>query len=294
MENIEQYFEYYKDGAAETAETVVFVPGVACGAFLFRDALKYFLPRYKVLLLNTPGVNDIPLPMNLTVEKIADIYIKVMEHLNIKKCNLIGHSMGGFVSQVIAASKPDMVEKIAMISTSYGRPSTVGDSLSLIGDVGTDIFELADGREGRRKSVEMVIGDKFKREKPEEYESFCDFYIDSVPKKSIVVRHLVCGAQYSGYDKLEKIKHKVLVVHGESDTLIKARSGKKLAAKLSNSTYWELPECGHFPMIERDDFYLRIVDFLAGSDVGVKVVDEHEEHGTHYVKEMFKHMFNKD
>jgi hypothetical protein len=57
--NIERYYEFYDQNCAKDAETIVFIPGVACSTWMFRDAVPLFNPKYKVLIFNNPGPVDV-------------------------------------------------------------------------------------------------------------------------------------------------------------------------------------------------------------------------------------------
>lgn len=43
---------------------------------------------------------------------------KLLEHLNIKKCSIIGHSIGGIIASMYAAQHPESVDAIVLINSS--------------------------------------------------------------------------------------------------------------------------------------------------------------------------------
>lgn len=43
---------------------------------------------------------------------------QLLEHLNIKKCMIIGHSIGGIIASIYAAQSPDVVDAIVLINSS--------------------------------------------------------------------------------------------------------------------------------------------------------------------------------
>jgi 3-oxoadipate enol-lactonase len=48
---------------------------------------------------------------------VDDLY-RLLEHLNIKKCSIIGHSIGGIIASMYAAQYPENVDAIVMINSS--------------------------------------------------------------------------------------------------------------------------------------------------------------------------------
>lgn len=65
-----------------------------------------------------------------TLREMEDDVVAVWDHLSIKASHLLGISMGGFISQGIAARYPDSVSRLALISTGSGaewiRPTSGG------------------------------------------------------------------------------------------------------------------------------------------------------------------------
>ena len=51
------------------------------------------------------------------VQDMAQIAIKIITALEIKKCDVLGYSLGGFIAQTIAATKPDLFRKIILVGT---------------------------------------------------------------------------------------------------------------------------------------------------------------------------------
>src|SRR5258705_2435546 len=55
------------------------------------------------------------------VQDMAQIAIKIITALEIKKCDVLGYSLGGFIAQTIAATKPDLFLKIILVGTAPQR-----------------------------------------------------------------------------------------------------------------------------------------------------------------------------
>jgi pimeloyl-ACP methyl ester carboxylesterase len=53
-----------------------------------------------------------------TMRDLASDLSQLMEHLNIKKCTIIGHSIGGIIASIYAAQSPDTVDAIILINSS--------------------------------------------------------------------------------------------------------------------------------------------------------------------------------
>jgi pimeloyl-ACP methyl ester carboxylesterase len=64
-------------------------------------------------------------------------------------------------------------------------------------------------------------------------------------------------------EEFAKLKIPTLLIAGEKDKIIPAEMGKKAASLSENLQYVEIPNTGHFPMLENRELYLSLVrDFL--------------------------------
>ena len=51
---------------------------------------------------------------------VSDV-VTLLEHLRVKKAHVLGTSLGGFVAQELALERPDLVDRLVLVCTSYGR-----------------------------------------------------------------------------------------------------------------------------------------------------------------------------
>lgn len=92
---------------------VVFLHGLGSAASadfpaVVRDPL--LAPR-RALLVDMPGFgfSDQPPGFPHTLEAHADVVARVLDDLGVSRCVVVGHSFGGSVATVLAASRPDLV-----------------------------------------------------------------------------------------------------------------------------------------------------------------------------------------
>jgi len=74
-----------------------------------------------------------------SIEAMADSALEFIDALGLKKVDLLGYSMGGFVAQVIAARRPETVRKVILASTGAAG----GEGLEKIADVLQSAFAFA-------------------------------------------------------------------------------------------------------------------------------------------------------
>tara|TARA_R110000868_G_scaffold190862_1_gene434736 strand:- start:40124 stop:40948 length:825 start_codon:yes stop_codon:yes gene_type:complete len=269
IKNISKYYELYDNGCKADAETVVFLPGVACSTWMFRDAIVEFAPKYKVLIFNNPGTGDTPLPFNMTVATIAGIVREVILHLGLKKCTVVGHSMGGFTAQYLSQILPEEVERLVLVSTSCGGSFTGQEMKRLIKDLGPDFWKRRRAFVSKpEEAYNYVFSQQFMEKEATKYKIFAHRFFEMKPPQCTIARHFVCASRFTSQEFMKKIKVPTLVVHGNEDNLIDVEGAKILAKSIPSAQYLEIEKCGHFPMIEKADFYKEIVSFMGGKKIG--------------------------
>ncbi|MFT7143972.1 MAG: pimeloyl-ACP methyl ester carboxylesterase [Alphaproteobacteria bacterium] len=272
MKHISKYFEFYDHGCAADAQTVVFLPGVACSTWMFRDAVKQFLPNYKVVLFNNPCTGETGTPFNLTVPKIAGMVAQVLQHLNLKNCTVVGHSMGGYTTQQLTQLAPELVKRIVLVSTSCGGSFTRREMKRLFKDLGADFWKRRRNfLDEPEEAINYVFSESFMKSHWVDYKIFAHRFHDLKPRQSVVARHFICASRFSSEGFLEKIDVPTLVIHGNEDNLIDIEGGQILAKSIPLARYLEVEKCGHFPMIERKEFYKDIIAFMEGKKIGKEI-----------------------
>jgi pimeloyl-ACP methyl ester carboxylesterase len=111
-------------------ETVIFLHGYTDTGrswFPVLERLEHLKPALRLIALDQRGHGASSLPDNPTCEArpsscfetadfAADV-IAFMDAMNIERAHVVGHSLGTFVAQELALTRPDRVDRIVMIAT---------------------------------------------------------------------------------------------------------------------------------------------------------------------------------
>lgn len=267
------YAVYEPNSGADTAPLLVIVPGVAGGARQFHGALKALQNQFRTVIFTTPGVEGTPVyPGVLSVDQLAEYVAEVLRKYGTPSL-LIGHSMGGFVAQTVVHKYPDLVSKLVLMSTSYGRPAIQQDVMRLTRAFGHDLMKLNNIQNGRMMDVasDIRFSERFRAEYRPDVEAFQKTYEDCPLPQAALAQHMTCGAQFTSKKWAYTLSKPVFCIHGGEDWIVSHESGQKLAQELPHSQWFTVPECGHFPFVEYPEVWQKIADFWRGATVGERI-----------------------
>jgi pimeloyl-ACP methyl ester carboxylesterase len=137
---------HYIDYGSAGLPSMLCIHGGAAHAHWFDYVAPGFNKDYHVLSLDLRGHGDsehVDPPQYFYEDYAADVN-KAVEALDLKDFVLIGHSMGGMVSLVYAATYPGRVKKLIVVDTSVNLPP---ERIALLRDVGSKPPRDYDSRE---------------------------------------------------------------------------------------------------------------------------------------------------
>ena len=181
-----------------------------------------------------------------TVEEMARDAVAFIGALGFNKVDLLGFSLGGFVSQVIAQQQPGLVRKIILAGTGPAG----GEGIPNVGAVLQDAFGKAGAANKHPKqflfftqtSNGQAAADDFLRrlkERTKELDA-------SVSNETVQAQLAAIHAWGQGDARtLGTVQHPVLVVNGDDDVMVPPLNSFELARRLPNAQLSIFPDAGH-------------------------------------------------
>ena len=199
---------------------------------------------------------------------VADLtgeVVALLEHLGVGKTHVLGTSLGGFVAQELALVRPDLVDRLVLVCTSYGgrgpeamSPGALADMMGL----GTFSAEAA-----ARKALEAATGEVYRSEKPEEFEKIVHWRLADSPSAVSYYEQAKAGARFDLSGDVEHITSPTLVIHGAEDRYVPPANARALADAIPGAKLRVLEDAGHLVFVERfADVNREVVRFLKSSD----------------------------
>ena len=193
-----------------------------------------------------------------------------MAAMDLSQVTLVGNSLGGAVTVLLALDHPERIKKIVLID-SAGYPMTPPLIIRLARlPLSVGFAELFFGRWMVRWNLKEVFyhQDRVTEEKVSAYyDRMCTE--NALDAQASVARSLnfECFEHY--IERVPLIKAEALIIWGANDAWIPLEIGTTFRKNLANATMIVIPECGHMPQEEHPQKTAQcILNFMNG-----KVVD---------------------
>ncbi len=184
-----------------------------------------------------------------SVANLAAHAAALLDHLEVERAHVVGTSLGGFVAQELALGRPDLVDRLVLISTSYGGSGSEPMSLSTLGRMLG--WGATDRQDAVRRGLEVAVSEDYPTSHSEEFEQMVGWRIADSPPLSEYTKQLVAGARFDVSHGVEAIESPTLVLHGSEDRVVPASNAASLAERLPDAKLRILEDAGHLVFVEQ-------------------------------------------
>lgn len=109
---------YWEGGLASNSIPILFLPGWSVSCEPYQESLNALAEHYHIIAPTLPGFGKSTSSKYCqNYQDYADRIIVFLDSLNFKKVHIIGHSMGGAIAIMIAASKPSLVTSLIVVDS---------------------------------------------------------------------------------------------------------------------------------------------------------------------------------
>ncbi|MGH3145288.1 MAG: alpha/beta fold hydrolase, partial [Rubrobacter sp.] len=128
------------------------------------------------------------------VADLAGDAVALLDHLGVRKTHVLGTSLGGFVAQELALVRPDLVDRLVLVCTSYGGRGHQAMSARALADMmGWGAFS-AEGVV--RKSLETATSEAYRAGHPEEFERIVRWRLADSSSSAVHNEQVRAGARF--------------------------------------------------------------------------------------------------
>ncbi|HET8529286.1 MAG TPA: alpha/beta fold hydrolase [Gaiellaceae bacterium] len=244
-------------------EPLVLVHGLAYDRFGWGRLPDLLAERFRVVVLDNRGVGESDAPAGpYTVAQLAADVVAVLDDAGLDRVNLFGVSLGGYVAQELALTRPERLRRLVLCSTAPGGARAVP-----MPQATQEVFARYPTMEreaGLRMFVENSLGERGVRELPELVEEILRYRLEHAPSVDAWLAQAAAGATYDNSERVGSISVPTLVLHGGADVVVDPRNAGVLASSIPGACVEVVPDCGHLLVWEDSERVARLVtEFLA-------------------------------
>jgi pimeloyl-ACP methyl ester carboxylesterase len=218
---------------AGEGEPLVLVHGLSGSSQWWAKNVGPLAEHFRVYIVDLVGFGASKGDHPFILDEASRFLVEWMDEVGIERVNLIGHSMGGFISADLAADHPQRVERLVLV-----------DAAGLPFD--PNVLKHA---YGLTRAVRYMPPD------------FLPVLVRDVwragPKTMVSAMRQILSSNLQ--DKLSQVEVPTLVVWGEFDTVISVEVGQELSKALSIGEFVVLKGAGHNPMWDRAEAFNDLV-----------------------------------
>lgn len=254
------YHEHPPSGAGRGA--VVFVHGSGPGAsgysnFKF-NAAAFAQAGHRVLVPDLPGFgySSKPTDIDYTTDFFVESLVGLLDALGVRRCALVGNSLGGGVSIRTALEHPQRVEKLVLMAPGGIEELETYMAMPAMASMIENFVGGALDRAGLRRVLGNLVFDAthVTDELVEER-----YAILQTQPPEVLSRMKIPNMEA----ELGAIQCPVLAFWGVDDAMVPVSGGRKITSRCRPSRLVEVAECGHWVMVEhRRMFNAACLDFL--------------------------------
>ena len=245
--------------APQLSAPVLLVAGLGQGSWAWRDVVPLLAPHFEVVTYDNLGtglLND--RPARRSIAELADDAVAQADG----PAHVVGLSMGGYVALTLALERPEFVRSLVLAGTGAGGPDRVRRPAN-VASAFTVSLRLP-YEEFARKTMPYTFSDGWAEANPARFEEIVAARLERPSPYSTIEAHAeACYAFYAAGCEVERIHAPALVIHGSEDWIVPVENGRRLAERLPNAEYAELPGRGHnLPLEEPETFAAAVRAFV--------------------------------
>jgi len=236
-------------------EPLILLAGLGSDHTFWTPIIEPLSKRFQTILIDNRGVGQSDSPdTEYTTLLMAEDIIGCMDALDLPKAHIMGHSIGGMISQHMAISFPDRVESLVLYSSFAKMSPRSLLPMKFNGELFTRGIEPA----LVLRNVVMWIHSNELLSSEDSITAAVKAMMESPHPQSPVgfMRQLTACEHHDTRGLLEKIHAPTLIISGEDDIMSTRINADTLTSGIPGSRLIVIPEMGHCSHLERPELFL--------------------------------------
>jgi pimeloyl-ACP methyl ester carboxylesterase len=236
---------------------LILIGGLGFGRWSWFKQVPALSNRFRTIAFDVRGEQS----LSYGVADLSAEVVTLLDHLGIEKAHVLGTSLGGFVAQELALERPDLVDKLVLVCTSYGSHAPETMSPQALGRMLG--WGALSPESATRRGLETATSDAYRDENPDEFNLILRWRLADSPSLATYYQQAMAGARFDASHDVENIASPTLVIHGADDRYMPVANAVALAESIPGAKLRVFEDAGHLVFIERaEEVNEEIVSFL--------------------------------
>lgn len=261
------HYELLGDG-----EPVMLVAGLGGAASYWAPNVAGFTERHRVLLHDHRGTGGSSRSeMTYSVELMAEDLLRTMDAAGIEKAHLVGHSTGGAIGLVLAATAPERIASLVLYASWAVLDPQMEQCLNLRRRILAGLGEA----EYHRATPLFLYPPLYVRDNMAALEKEIQGSINASPSRTIMDARVAGILAFDGTRYLDRIQSPTMVLVAEDDILTPPYSSQLMAEQIVGATLIKVPYGGHaYSRTQPAQFNEIVLKFLAEHAMSKRIAHE--------------------
>ncbi len=248
VNGIKIYYEERGQG-----EPLLLINGLAFPMDLWFAQVEELSRDFRVIALDNRGIGRSDQPdEDYSIPLLASDAVGLLKALGIEKSYVAGLSMGGFISQEIALSYPDRVNRLVLVATGMGgarsaelgRPFWEKTAVAIMGKSPQEVYRI---------DLTLMTAPGFAEERPDVVEKAVALRMQNPQPLYAFLRQFAACSVFDNNLRTPQITHPTLIILGQDDPLFPIELARDFREALPKAKMILYENCGHAILLEKPD-----------------------------------------
>ncbi|KAF2955303.1 alpha/beta hydrolase [Marinitoga sp. 38H-ov] len=253
FEELGIYYEVHGEG-----KPLVLLNGIMMSTASWIEHIKILKNYFQVIVydMRDQGKSS-KLSIKYDISVHSEDLKKLLEHLGLKKVNLLGLSYGGQVAEIFASKYPEYVDKLILSNTTY----KVDNFLASVGEAWKVAAKTYDGESFFDLALPFIYSKTFYNNNYNWLKNRRKIFKELLTKEWFdgFIRLASSNLNFDVSNEIEKIKCETLLIAADEDIITPISDMEFINKKIKKSEMVIIKNSGHAAFLEKINIYCNIV-----------------------------------
>jgi pimeloyl-ACP methyl ester carboxylesterase len=248
-------------------EPLLLIMGLGYTLEMWHRTIPRLADRFRVIAFDNRGVGRSDAPEGpYSTQEMAGDGAAVLDAAGVDVAHVVGASLGGMIAQELVLAHPERARSLVLCCTTCGGPTFVPAEPEVLAALQARATMTPE--EGVRAMIPFIYDAGTPTDRIDEDLAI---RLRTFPQPGGYLAQLHAATSHDAHARVGAIAVPTLVVHGESDRLVRPENGRDLAARIPGSMLVMVTRASHILFTDQPEVvHGTILEFLRDVTVGAE------------------------